>query len=417
MPHKLLIRLKNIPAQPPAMEWLVLFANGKSQLFTETDSNEKLLKYAEMAEQIIVLVPSIDVFITQVRLPRLALVRFVKAISFALEDQITEDPANLHFAASQRQGSEPISVAVVAKQTMEFWLSMIAEKLQQAAQKVKLFLPDVLALPWQSGYFYILIDQDIAWVRTGKCSGFAIEAKALFQVLMLLLNRPELTKPTLIQIDQTEMISLFSEEEIAKLGVPIQISSTDKKPITLMSNVLQEPAKFNLLQGDYATTRNKVTFDRLIGTGFAIICAWMMVVTFADIVNYLILNQVKTSIYNEMKLIYAQIHPNTQAPENPKASLQKELNNLRDNRSASEFIQLLNSVEPTFYSLVASGLSLKSITYRSNQLILNIEASDSTIINKFRLALEQQGLKVAESNALLSKSGLITTRFTIEELH
>jgi len=416
MSHKLFIRLKNSAKDSPLFEWLIIFDDGKTQLPSAAEKNE-LLKYAETAQQIIVLVPSVDIFITQVKLPKLSPTRLAKAIPFALEDQITEDPAKLHFAVSTSKSGEPMSVAAVNRETMLSWQSILKNILQKAASKVKILLPDVLALPWEKRRFHILIDQDLALVRTDKCLGFAIETKELYPVLSLLLKRPGQVKPELIQIDNPTSVTLFTKEEAALLGTPIQMTATQSNPLLMMSESIKEPVMLNLLQGNYAPAQKRITMDQLVRAGVAIVCAWMVFVTIVDISSYFVLYRVKKSINDEVQTIYARVYPNTLAPENPKASLQKELDSLRISRSDSSFIRLLNTVGPRFASLSESGLSIKSFSYQNSQLLLNVEANDSTILDDLRKSLESQGLKVVVSNAERSTSGLIEARLTVEEMH
>src|SRR6185503_9987760 len=52
--------------------------------------------------KIIVLVPGEHVLLTQVTMPHMSSGRLVKALQFALEDQLTEPPSELHFALGSR---------------------------------------------------------------------------------------------------------------------------------------------------------------------------------------------------------------------------------------------------------------------------------------------------------------------------
>src|SRR5262245_53754069 len=120
MSHKLLIRLKNTANASYLMEWMELGNSIESpQLHVySADNQNELIKIAKTIQKIIVLVPGEDVLLIQVQLPKMSKARLAKAIPYALEDQITEDPDNLHFAISKVKENGLIAVAVVNKKRM-----------------------------------------------------------------------------------------------------------------------------------------------------------------------------------------------------------------------------------------------------------------------------------------------------------
>lgn len=417
MSYKLLIRLKNQDHDAPLFEWITVFDDGSTRVSTSTDSSEELVKLVDAAQQIIVLAPSERILITHVKLPKLSPARLAKAIPFALEDQIIEDAAKLHFAVNNSQRGETSSVAVIEKETMRIWQSALTAKFHHQARKFKVLMPDVLALPWRNGTYHILVDHDLAMVRTGQCSGFTIETDSLFQILNLQLKRPGLVKPDLIEIESPEDPPLFTDEEAAELGVPIKLTLNHHHPLSIMSQTLNEPVLLNLLQGAFAPAQKEISMNQLVWAGFSIVGVWMLFITLTDIASYFILQRTNNAMNNEMKRIYASVYPEAPVPDNPRMKLQSELDNLRANRSDNSFMRLLHIVGPSFASLAENGLMLNGLSYSDNRLLLDVEASDSAVIDQLRQVLAQQGLKVLVNNAERSTGGMIETHFTIEEIH
>lgn len=416
MPHKLLIRLKNTATEKYSIDWVLLDSNGDVIKVASKNGVNELASIARSAQQIIVLVPGEDILLTSVRLPKLSSARLAKAIPYALEDQITEESSALHFAVGRAKAGDLLPVAVVNKDKMLAWQSFITNILKETYSQVKVFLPDVLALPWQADTLHILIDQNLALVRTGISSGFVIEREELFQILQLILKKPNQTKPGLIHIDAPEAMTVFTEKQIAQLGVPVQMSKMPVHPLSMSAKSLSEPYPINLLQGVFLPAFKKVTLNQLIGSAFVIAGAWFVVLTLANIASYIILQRERSALDNEMHIIYNLVYPTSSLPPNPKAILQKELGNLQASHADSAFIRLINIIGPDITPLVQAGVTVKEIIFRDNQLILEIEAKDLSLLDKLRQSLELQGLKAVVSNAERGTGGLVETRLTVEEM-
>jgi general secretion pathway protein L len=77
--------------------------------------------------RVIVLVPSEHVLHTSARVPVKGTAKILQTIPFALEDQIAEDIAELHFAIGKRDEDGAIPVAVAAAADMEAWQETVAQ--------------------------------------------------------------------------------------------------------------------------------------------------------------------------------------------------------------------------------------------------------------------------------------------------
>ncbi len=408
MSYKLFIRLKNSAETP--LEWIKSYSGGKLEAF---NSHVDLAAVAKDAQAIIVLVPTEDVLLTKVKLPKLSPGKLVKAIPYALEDQLTEDPASLHFAIGQFDKGQLVPVAVVNKNVMQQWKNTLTEQVNSSHSKVKVFLPDVLATPWENDTFSIFIQQNMAYVRTSKDTGFAIEKDSLFAILQLKLKR-ENKKPTTIKVFAPETV--FTPEQAAKLGIPIEYKTGQYADLATMVNALHEPYPLNLLQGVYTPKQKKASFDQLVWIGLALAAAWLLVITIADLADYFILRHANGIIDQQLQQIYANVYPGKPITADAKSQMQKELSALRTSNTDSAFTRLLNIVGPGIGDVIKSGVTIKTMSYRNNQLILDMEGNDLTAVENLRQSLEMQGFKATLSNAERGASGLIETRLTVEEI-
>ena len=416
MSYNLLIRLKKDANQSLSTEWLIIYDHGEIRLGTDSAADSDLAKSAGFAQNIIVLVPSTDLLLTSTKLPKLSQSRLIKALPFALEDQLSEDTQMLHFATGAFKHGEPLPVAVVSKEKMTEWLTFLSKRIGKASALIKAIIPDALALSFKPDSFQIYMDEQFALTRTRLCSAFAIEKDDLFPLLQLTLNQWGQPKPAAINLYQPLSMILLSDEQIKELNVPVTISEPPKNILSAMADVFNQPETINLLQGEYAPTQEKATLNQLIWAGFAVVSIWLVFVTIVNIFSYAILYNEKRTIDSTMQVIYKKISPNSPLSKNPKVSLQNELNNLRANRASSAFIRLLDIIGSEYVPLRNNGITLNKITYRNNQLILDIEAKNLQLLDKFRIGLEAHGLDVVVSNAERNQVGLIEMHFTVKEI-
>lgn len=415
MPNKLILRLKNLAQGGSAIDWVVLHEDGNAETGVAAN-NSDLINQAEDAQQIFILVPSVDVLLTQAKLPKLSAQKLLKALPFALEDQLTEDATTMHFAVGDAPKGSALPIAVISKDKMSAWQQQFKDLLGIYFAKVKGVYPDVLAVPFISDGFQIVVDEQHALVRTGKQTGFMIEKDALFPVLQIMLKRMSAAKPGVIHVLTPNAEAVFSPEQIEKLHVPVQVEALPSSVNVFLAKSLDAPSALNILQGDFMPAQRKITFQQLIWACFILIGSWLVILTLVDFANFFLLHRERRILNNEMATIYAAIYPNKTLPDDPKAALQKELSSLRSSRSDSSFTRLLTDVGPSISKYTTQGLNLKGLSFKSNQLVLEVEAGDLTLMDKLRADLEAQGLKVIMSNAQRGTGGMTETRFTIEEM-
>lgn len=126
----------------------------------------------EAAPGITVLVPAADVLLAPVAIAARSSAQWLRALPFALEDQLLAPPEQLHLAASRRP---PPGAAVVAREVLDGWLGKLAE---QGVQPDAL-VPESLLLPFEEGTATVLLDVDGAVVRWGPWSAFACTTQEL----------------------------------------------------------------------------------------------------------------------------------------------------------------------------------------------------------------------------------------------
>lgn len=416
MPQKLIIRLTNATETTTSLSWLLLDENNKNTFESRQNNDAELLIAARQAEHIIVLVPGEDILLTQVKLPKLSWSQLIKAIPLALEDQLTEDPTLLHFAVGNALKGEPLPVLVANKEKINTWLSTLKTRLRETYTKVTLLLPDMLAIPFESGNISVLVENKGALVRINSQTGFATETDNLFSELQLILKHSTLSPAITLQLYGATS-SILTPEQMTQLGIRIQTEPTPANTLEMMSITLQEPYPINLLQGNYLPRHKKISIQHLTNACIMIAGAWLILSTLTNLTSYFILARENAQLKTAIQTMYAAAYPKSPIPDNPKTSMQKDLATMRANHADSTFLRLLLVTGKNMAPLITTGLELKSLSYQNNELVIDVEAKNITPIESLHHQLEVQGLKVAISDEQRTTNGLIKTRLTIEEVN
>ncbi len=144
--------------------------------------------------QVIVLVPSEQVILTEVAVPTANRQRQRLAVPYLLEDLLVADVDQLHFALGSYEDGK-VAVAVVAHEQMRHWM----EQLAKAGIQPKFMAPDVLALPLREEAWSVALTGDMATIRTGLQSGFSCDADNLPLLLDQALQLAENRRPARLQ--------------------------------------------------------------------------------------------------------------------------------------------------------------------------------------------------------------------------
>ena len=170
MAETLLIRLA--PDANSIRDWVLVDAQGQARSPVQTGAPGAGVINAP--PRTIVLVPGIDVFLGDARVPGRNRQQVLRAIPYALEEQLATDVEQLHFALGPVQADNHYPVAAVDREKMESWAELLREHGINANQ----WLPEMLALPAAEEGWSLLVDQETVLVRTGPYAGFASDSDA-----------------------------------------------------------------------------------------------------------------------------------------------------------------------------------------------------------------------------------------------
>ena len=160
MAETLVLRLE--PADTGAGTWIVTDEQGR-RVGVPGAGPIAMAAPAAAGRRVIVLAPAVDVLLTSVTLPVRGATKILRALPFALEEQIAEDIEALHFAAGRQQADGEITAAAVDREQLEGWLALLGE----AGLDAQVICSEAEGAPAAPNHLNWLLDTERCIARSG----------------------------------------------------------------------------------------------------------------------------------------------------------------------------------------------------------------------------------------------------------
>ena len=394
------------------MKIILRMQDKKHVTWTELDEAGKVLAqqdYASLAElpQIpkealfILLIPGEDVLLTIVEMPKTNRRELIKAVPFALEEQLATDPEQLYFSIGQRSAAGFVTVALMNKSVFE----AVLQSLKDHNLSPDIILPDYLSIPWVENHWSVCVEADRVLVRTGEMVGFAVEHDLLPILLESLLNESDAV-PTGIRVSDPEGRYPLDNLRSLKGRVHVEFSDQDAPGAGLT-----EPPNFNLLK-KRVRTKNKSSKLKQYWKLAAITCAAWLAVLFGSQLIELVVYKVRAHHLQErMEAVYRPIFPNATDVQEAHADMKRELNQLMRSSRGSHFVDLLGRTAAVLQQYPTIQLAV--LSYQDKQLSLQLTTTNLSRLEALTSALNQRGLTVKQ-NQVNTESKPITAEVIVK---
>ncbi len=389
MQDKLIIFLHTYDAERP--DWVVLNADNVFR-YNVRHGNPADLTDAAQDKEVIVIVPAEDVLITSVSLPKMNRSRLAQALPFALEEKLIGDVDTLHFAQGETQADGSLPVAVVSKEKMQAWVSL----LQSWNILADALIPSTLALSAEEGAWSVAVN-GMAIVRSGLYQGFACDKDNLKEMLEIALEASE-SKPELIRIHN---YSTHAVSETLNLKIPVKedFNETDQLYADLAKNAGKLPA-INLLQAEYRTKKSRYPkMQKIWKATFYLAMSWVILLFFYPTISYLILKHKVNSIESQIEQIYKHNFPQSSSMVAPKLRMEEKLRSFTSQAGDNKLFSLLGYIGKAM--LEKPSIKIKRFDFKNNQLTLELMTASSEDFAAFTDYLSRQGLNIKQQNATM----------------
>lgn len=355
------------------------------------------------------IVPGELITLVDIQLPKVAKAKWLKALPFALEEQLLDPVDELHLTPSEQQVGGTVTVAVVKKSLMRDWLTWCESLGVQLAQVV----PDHLAITSLDNAWHIYLDGDNALIRQDRLHALTTDIVHVKEMLVLALNETE-QKPENIIIDYDDGNEHFEIGQLKELPAPSQLSDSDTYALEMFAKGLAEQAlAFNLLHGEFKVHR-KASKTRRLWTVAVVLVGLLLLTYFASsITQWFVYQHRAHSAEKQVAKLYKQAFPQAQMVESPRLRVQQALSENTKSQSGGIFLGLVAQLGS---QMKQSGqqVSIDNMSYQSGSLVVSVTSSDFKDISDIVNGLKQKGLEVTQQNAS-TNGGRVTARLTIQE--
>ncbi len=376
---------------------------------------------AAAACRVVVLVPGERVLFSHARLPTRQRQRMLRAVPYALEEQLAEDVERLHFALGAQDAERGVAVAVIARACMDHWL----EALRGAGIHADALIPDTLMLPWEPGTWTGLLEPHRVILRTGAQDGLAADPGDLVELLDLTLREVREKDGEADREALPEHIRLFVDPALGPpagleaLPVPVAVEESPDGPLGLLPAAADgvDPTRraIHLLQGAYSRREQLGRLWRPWRVTAALLGAWLLVGAGLQVYQYFDLRARTAASSREIVQLYRRTFPNDHRVVNARAQMEHHLEEMRRRRGAAAggFLALLGKAGAALQK--SPGITLQAVAYRGGGLDLRVAARDMQGLDRLRKALAGRGGLNVDLQSASTRNGRVESRLRIRD--
>ena len=397
--------LRKDSAGGDSWRWLRLGNDGESQGDIHAGSLADAAGEAG-GQRVVVLVPGKDCLLTQVDIPgRSSRAKLLRAVPYALEEQLSDEVEHLHFAIGTSMDGGQWPVVVISKAYMDSLMADVTE----AGLDVQQVIPEILAIPYAGNETSVLVENDIALVRTGSVAGYAVDSDNLGMLLALQEVDEDEQLPALhLYVRQDNL-----QPDTAGFVGETRVEPYPGDPLSVFADGLDASA-INLLQGAYSRAGDWARALRPWRATAALLLAGVLVSNIVIGINYYRLSQQSDQLKVQIEEVFRKALPATKRIVNPRVQIQQQLDSLQRSAGAGGgFLSLLS--QAGFVLKGTQGVEIGGASFRAGRLDMDLTVANLQLLDQLKQALMQSGrLEVEIQSATTGKDQRVQSRLRIE---
>jgi general secretion pathway protein L len=328
--------------------------------------------------------PAADTLLTRAVVPTRSRARILQALPYVLEDQLLDEPEQLHFAYV-READGALAVAVTKRARLNVWL----EILKGAGLRPSSLCPANLSLPLYPQAWSIAFTPKELWVRSGAHAGFvANPATDPPPVLMAALTEAaaqNLAPPQLVLFAAPTTVD--PDAWSATLALPVVVETRDLRELAVAPAI-------NLLQADFGQAAHLRQMLRPLRPAGVMLAVWLAAVVVMDVAEWLRLRHQHNVYSAEMYEIFRQNFPEVKAVLDPAAQMRAQIEALQSRGAGpADLLPLLTRVAPALKEQAAQ-MKLQSVKYSERSLTLELTLPDYQALDRVKNAFRAANLDV-----------------------
>ncbi len=363
-------------------------------------------------EACIVYVPGEDVLLTQIRLPDNRRKQLIKALPYALEDELIDDVESLHCVLGSRVEAGLYNVAVVAHDKMQLWTS----SLEDARIRVLKLLPDSLLPPFEDDSWSVFSEANTGQtlVRTDLEQGFVCSQQNLITFIQTAVAQRD-KAPAKIKLFHCENIDESAlEVAVSGLSEAEWMDTPQIEDALSLLTLESEHTDFNLLQGQYAPQSRLGQHLRPWYSSAALLGLLLLIGVASNVIQYYSLQEKNRQLEEKIIATFRQAFPEIKRVVNPQAQMRHHLSRLRGaNKQGPSFAKMLSTIGPL--AKREKNLQITNLRYQKGQMELLMELPDLQSLERFKQTLSSRTPWNVELKSANSTNNKVQGRMLIYE--
>ena len=396
--------------------------------------------------RVIIIVSGVEVVLTDVALPNMNRQKLLKAIPFALEEQLANDVEDNHFAVGERQGEDSVNVAIVERKIIDMWL----HGLKDVGIQPDVVTTEVLGVPYEEDSWTLVIkgadkqSKSKAILRTNLQAGIALDIANVEPLMNSMLEsiddakRPRKlhiitcdassetaehgsfeqssTAQPVVDSEQSAQMKAVAaqlEQMAKKFSIEVKVDYAEQSFLNYLSNQLDEAKSINLLQGEYSRRERLEQQLRPWIPAAAMAGVWLLLQFGLMLLDYQKLSSRDIELRAQVKDIYLQAFPDAKNIPDPKGQMEQKLKELRAaaNQTTDMFILLSKAGDVLSDT---NSLLIRTLRFKDETLDLDFEISDLQSLDQLKDRLTRETDLLVDIQSASSKKGKVESRMQLK---
>jgi general secretion pathway protein L len=385
--------LLRVPAQDDApLDWAAADSTGQL-LAVPTDEHDAGLRAMAAGRRIALVVPAGDVSHFQVQLPAGNEARLAQLAPFALEDLVSEDLEQLHFAVGRRDAETGLTtVAVAERARMEQWLARAAALQLRPAT----LLAESELAPALPGHVTMLLVDDQLLLRRDGAAAVQLPAADPLLALELLLGADADLSAVNLAVYASAAQWPAHEAAIEALrervgAYTVQLEAGGLLALYARNIVAAQPT--NLLQGAYKPVQSQLGgWMRWRAVAMAL-AALLLVHVAASWLELHGLRGESARLNQSIAQVYGRVFPGQRPGTQPRRQFEQRLAQLSGGGAQQgELLPLLAALAAAEQNVPIA--KLESLSFKTGTMQLRLNTPDAEALELFSQALRAAGYGV-----------------------
>ena len=345
-----------------------------------------LQEFAEQSgsDRIVVLLDNTVMHLNRLDMPAMSPQKMLRAIPFALEDQLADDVEDMHFVFTRDDRAGHVAVAAIARDTLQGILDMFAE-LSLTPTSI---LPDCLCLAANDEQWCVLHHGSQANFQHGQYIGNEYDSELFDTVLSAELAASE-DKPARLLVFGLEGEALPDHSAVIGEDTEIVPVSYNSHPIVVYCGHYKQALPLNLLQHDFKPVSTRSIAWRRWSIAAALALVWLCANLGVSAWQLHQLEAENEALYAETIDVYRKAFPKSTRIVNPRVQMEQKLKELRAGGSSasSSIVSLLSSSA----TILAQDKSIEviNLSYRNGRLDVTLNTKNLNSIQSLNTRLNQ----------------------------